>query len=777
MIEFAHEDLGSAPLVQGAVYRGGAKGNLSDEVLSKILPVGNAGGFRPIGSADNCRFVAIYSTGSHDRWRDGLAEDSRTFVYFGDQDEPNKNVLDTSRKGNSVLTRSFNLAKDPASRNSAPIFLVFTRFGTSRDMKFEGFAVPSIGVDGASGLSEVQVQVAEGVITNLKAELEILDIDRVDREAFIEWLNNPDDTNLQPLAYRDWCAQTQQRIDGVMVTNPENEGEGEGEAIISDISVRPGAGVLQLLESISYNEWFALGEFIDNSISSYQRTRDTKVEWAEALKIDISWDKAGETITIQDNAAGIPLGDEGWNRIFELGTPGRDPRYLSVYGYGMKAAGLWWSPTIQIESKVRGESVMRYATLDRAAAEKSPTTPLLSKAASPNSHFTRVTLVGLNRNRSIPDGGTVGRIRGYLASMYRVFLRGDEAEYQLPTGEPWLQLTVQGQKLEAPKLDFLKQPYWRNVGELPAPGAEIVHWKTPKFSIEISNPENPKEPFVISGWVGILEKGKPNDAGFLMLFRGKGVVGVGQGTNSRNDLYRPHEIVGAGNTNRRQRLVGEFDITQFGKSITTDDVRWSTEQQSEFLRKLKTYLSRDELPLYQMAENWRPTKAGEIRESEKEAYDRAAQGAIEAVGHESERQENEVADDELQGEAGGTLDPHEVENQDPEAKTFSKPFTYKGRKYRFSGELYSPTQGWLSIYPGDEETTINVNLGHPFMSNFAYVPGRDPEPIFRFALMLALTEIHSGESGTRTEINKLLNGPLGSTDWMTQDNDDEELSL
>lgn len=566
--------------MKGAIYRGGAKGNLGDEVLSRLLPVGNSGGFRTIGSADSCRFVIIFTTGDHPLWKDSISDE--TFTYYGDQDQPGKAVADTSRKGNYVLERSFSLAD--SAEVEAPVFLIFSRHEKGRDMKFVGFARPKPG-----RLELVAHEQSDGIVQNYKAEFSILPVNEVSRAELLKWLENPDDSSSVPAGFKVSDPTAEAVTSGANRDDqPTNDALREGD-VVSQISTRPANSVLTLMESIKYNEWFALGEFIDNSISSYQKLKNgsSAKEWTKPLRIDIRWDATSQTITIEDNAGGIPATDQGWGRIFELGRPGKEQDYLSVYGYGMKAAGLWWSPRILIESSVEGETVMRYAELDREKAASSDTTPLYTKPSSPETHFTRITLIGVNRNRSIPGPGTVARINGYLSSMYRVFLRGDEPEFQMENGRPWLELTVQGTRLSAPEINFLKQPFWKVKGVPPEAQAEVIEWKSPLFSIQIQDPDNPQRPLTIRGWVGILEKGKPNDAGFLMLFRGKGVVGVGQSSGSKSDLYRPVEIVGSGNTNRRQRLVGEFDISELGKSITTDDVHWSDEQHDEFLRLLK----------------------------------------------------------------------------------------------------------------------------------------------------------------------------------------------
>ena len=75
------------------------------------------------------------------------------------------------------------------------------------------------------------------------------------------------------------------------------------------VSIRPGVSVLSVLRHLNYKPWFALAEFVDNSIQSFL---DYKKELLEAdgedssLHVDVDVDSTDEgRITIRDNAAGI----------------------------------------------------------------------------------------------------------------------------------------------------------------------------------------------------------------------------------------------------------------------------------------------------------------------------------------------------------------------------------------------------------------------------------------------------------------------------------------
>ena len=77
------------------------------------------------------------------------------------------------------------------------------------------------------------------------------------------------------------------------------------------VNIRPGVSILSILPHLNYKPWFAIAEFIDNSIQSYIDYRDdinTTNGDNTILRVEIKIDQSdGGRITIRDNAAGIHL--------------------------------------------------------------------------------------------------------------------------------------------------------------------------------------------------------------------------------------------------------------------------------------------------------------------------------------------------------------------------------------------------------------------------------------------------------------------------------------
>src|SRR3990172_2859396 len=113
--------------------------------------------------------------------------------------------------------------------------------------------------------------------------------------------------------------------------------------LIDYVNIRPGVSILSVLRHLNYKPWYALAEFVDNSIQSF-------LDYQEELKliegpdyrlkvtIDINLKDDGQ-ITIRDNAAGIHYKD--YVRAFRPAAIPLDQEGLCEFGMGMKSASCW----------------------------------------------------------------------------------------------------------------------------------------------------------------------------------------------------------------------------------------------------------------------------------------------------------------------------------------------------------------------------------------------------------------------------------------------------
>jgi hypothetical protein len=103
---------------------------------------------------------------------------------------------------------------------------------------------------------------------------------------------------------------------------------------------------------MSFTPWYALGEFVDNSITSALKNVDAlqaKNGPDYELEVSISFPPGENKLVVDDNAAGITR--EDMQRALKTGMPAADTSIgLGKHGVGMKAASLWWGAHVVIDT-------------------------------------------------------------------------------------------------------------------------------------------------------------------------------------------------------------------------------------------------------------------------------------------------------------------------------------------------------------------------------------------------------------------------------------------
>lgn len=141
----AFDELAGADLTVDRYYFGGRAGTWGDDPIAKLLPVGFMGGFRCAAAPARglARLAVLVSSGRDPDWPDVLDEQAGTFIYYGDNKSPGKELHDTPKGGNALLRDVFaRCYGTPADRESVPPFLLFTGTGTYRDTRFRGLLAP-----------------------------------------------------------------------------------------------------------------------------------------------------------------------------------------------------------------------------------------------------------------------------------------------------------------------------------------------------------------------------------------------------------------------------------------------------------------------------------------------------------------------------------------------------------------------------------------------------------------------------------------------------------
>lgn len=209
---FRFDELERANLVVDAVYEGGSANHWGDDPISRLLPVGNQGGFRSSGSASDfdLSMVVLFSSGHNVDWPDFLDLHSGQFVYFGDNKKPGHALHDTPRKGNEILRTAFERLH--SGRADIPPFFVFEGTGEGRNVRFRGLAVPgapNVGPD--DDLVAVWRTTGDERFQNYRAIFTVLDENEIPREWIDDLIAGEPITSRSPTAWGYWAASGRYR--------------------------------------------------------------------------------------------------------------------------------------------------------------------------------------------------------------------------------------------------------------------------------------------------------------------------------------------------------------------------------------------------------------------------------------------------------------------------------------------------------------------------------------------------------------------------------------
>ena len=529
------------------------------------------------------------------------------------------------------------------------------------------------------------------------------------------------------------------------------------------VPIRPGIGLYALFPSLRYTPWVALGEMVDNSIQSYQEHREELIALngpAYKLRIEINF-SGGENPTIQiiDNAAGIYTKDI--QRAFTPAMPRENQQGIGQYGIGMKSSACWYAKYFTVRTRALGEPFSRTVTFDIPKIISDELYELdieKEDVTNPKAHGTRILM--RNLNQPIPMAGAASRVRSYLRSMYRDFLR---------TGE--LILMINGEVQEVTTTNWLKQPYWPT--DRGPTDDKVVEW-IKDFEIELNESHVPDpdkandKPPKVRGWVGILDKGATKKAGLALVWRRKVVQGGGNLAESPDDLYRPGIIFGGSNSFERQRVLGELDVSELKVTSFKDAVVWKQGQEEELLKKIKVELNSGSNPLLKMAKNFRAVENSKDTNAKiEETVDEVVESAIRAL-IDTNSEDGIGIDFEL-----NTKDEMPEPDRTNKTSVYQKVLTLIPQ-FKSNIVLELKSQGddlsWLRVKQSSDQKkwTVTVNRDHPFMQSFTVADPDSLDPVLRIALAIAIAEIQGLSSGyesagfMRLAINDLLRIYLSS---------------
>ena len=489
---------------------------------------------------------------------------------------------------------------------------------------------------------------------------------------------------------------------------------------VARVSIRPGVSILSVLRHLNYRPWYAVAEFVDNSLQSFldHRADLERVEGPDfRLRVSIELSAVdGGRLVVRDNAAGIHEAD--YARAFRPAEIPPDRHGMAEFGMGMKSAACWFANRWTVRTSALGEAVTRtvHFDIERIVHDRLEELTVKPEDSAAEAHFTEITLEGLHR---VPQAKTIAKIKQHLCSIYRVFLR-----------QGLLELSFDGDPLSYREVKTLRAAHYKE------PGGEPVEWRK---EIDFDFGRDLRA----TGFAALRETASTSEAGFALFRRDRLIIG------SADEGYRPEAVFGKSNSYRYQRLFGELHLEGFEVTHTKDGFRWD-EHEDVFLELLREELDKQPLPLLQQAEEYRVRpKPVDLRPGAELATRRTAEVI--------EREVPPVLGQQLAGPPDDMAPPPELRAAAPATAKREIAVEVRNERWLITIELSSdPGVGdWLEL--GDDERGVDgvrrlglrMALAHPFMERFG---GTDPdriEPLLRVAAGLALAETSARASGVK----------------------------
>lgn len=503
------------------------------------------------------------------------------------------------------------------------------------------------------------------------------------------------------------------------------------------VNISPGVGIIKIFKALDYESWFALAEYIDNSISSYQGVREKilEVESDYKLKIDIDINYVDNTLTITDNAGGIE--ESKYEYAFRAAEIPDDTTGLNEFGMGMKTASSWLANKWTVITKAYGEDVERTIQFNVNEVVENNIQELNAseKESNSTSHYTIIKLEELTGNA--PLHRDINKIKKHLASIHRKFIK-----------DAGIEISVNGEILEFIGQDLLVSPKWNDES------GENIEWK---IDIDTSFGTNKH----VKGFVGLLGTMSTSvHNGFSLFRRGRVIEGSG------DDLFRPKQLCGQNGSHQFKRVFGELELEGFNVDFTKGKFQGDKDF-DELLDILQDHCDSDDMPLLRQARNYRKPQP---KESLKEIATRGVKEYKETTQQTKIKESLESVIKEVKKEEVAVPKPLEVLHEKNKLEQITEEFDIDGEKWIIELDLVDSetVKDWIEIVEEQDITVgvrkikVRLSLIHPFMSSFGT---EDIQPFIRLAIALALSEsvarLSGGSPGSvRRNLNKFLNTVL-----------------
>lgn len=533
-----------------------------------------------------------------------------------------------------------------------------------------------------------------------------------------------------------------------------------------DVDISPSVTTYELYQIASYTHWFAVGEFIDNSITSaflnwqdLQKIYSGKFE----LNIEIDFDNDSKTLTIIDNAAGIARNEI--QRALRAGEPPTDKSLLSVHGVGMKMASFWLGRNLNIKTWPINVSNGYEVSVDLDEIKK--TKSAITKVSEISNRSRPGTVVKLSKinDEKLPKGTGVAKLKLLLTSMYRLYLTNKEKR---------VNIYFNGKPLVFKNPEILDVPFWP---DREGPLNDIsVRWER-EFTYTSGKGQ------MVFGKVGLLETMSRDLSGFILHYKGKGMGGIGaidsseeisqQDVRDSREYYRPARIFGQEGSYRYQRFTGVFDISDLGKTSSTDSIKWDSDEEHNFIESLVEFLKDPKFNMWAMAENYQPRKALKLRQaSDKPNMSTfSVEEVLTVSDYFNTQMHGEAIEHPDQEEEPSNQETPRSLNKAPESEfvstenIFSVPDARK-HMHHFEPQFIDNPEFDLFYLKSKSEDKheIRINIGHPFLRRLQWANPDVREAIIQMIYLMSVPEVflplRNSRSAFRQKINEIVDATL-----------------
>lgn len=332
----------------------------------------------------------------------------------------------------------------------------------------------------------------------------------------------------------------------------------------SSLNIQPEASILSVFSRLNYKVWYAIAEFVDNSTQSFYSNEITLGEnGIEEVNIHIDYDSVNKILTIRDDAYGMEK--EDFIRAIRLDSPPNQQGGRNEFGMGLKTAASWFGNYWSVETTQYNSDNKYYAEIDinKLKEEKLNSIVIRTSKTSIHSHGTIITIKDITKNMS--SATTKTKIVELLSSMYRRDLNSGKVN-----------IFFNGQPLKFNEYNCLnfREQTWK---------------KELDFSFSFDD-----KTYRVTGFVGILDPGSYNKAGFALFRRDRVIIG-GEGQN-----YKPNPIFIQAQSQVALKLFGELNLEDFPINQAKDGFYWDDGLEEIFIQALKDEI-RDYISIAKMS--------------------------------------------------------------------------------------------------------------------------------------------------------------------------------